>query len=143
MVEIPSGEVVISKKIGPWSSTGGANSFSLAIDTENMLAITSISGGFSQVDNTQKYRYWTADNYQVCETGSVHAIDLRTGFTVADCESIWKKHAENGTVCDDQDYDDYVDISWVNMSLCERARNGTQMLPANETCEEVCDLCGY
>eukprot|EP01084_Bolivina_argentea_P246898 413109_1 len=107
--EIPSGKTIIAKKVGIWS-TGGGNQWGVAVDAENLIVIVSVTGGNGRYD----YRSILADGTEICEnTGSVHAISLRTG------ETIWQMFNPWGTInnCSDEIYDNYVDKA-VNES-CE------------------------
>eukprot|EP01084_Bolivina_argentea_P245557 411104_1 len=129
VVEIPSGVVKISKKVGPWGIPGGANPFTMAVDEKNMIAIYTFRGNAGEIT----YRYKMADGTTVCDLGSVHAIDLLTGYT------IWQWIHPYGKIgdisCNNSLYDEYIDVT-VDGS-CERSFNGSNMLPANETCINV------
>eukprot|EP01084_Bolivina_argentea_P132399 233652_1 len=127
VIEIPSGAVLISKKTGKWSTMGGANQFSLSIDEVNRIAITSITG----YDDEIYYASQLADNNIVCEAGYVEAIDLNTGYTMY---QIMNPYSKIGNQCHDIKYDEYIDHSFVNKSLCERSLNNSNMLKPNETC---------
>ena len=90
-------------------------------------------------DETQRYRYRMADGVRICETGSIHAINLTTGYTVWQIVNPYGRLTRNEeAICDTAIYDNYIDWSWVNMSLCERATDGSDMLPANQTCQGEC-----
>eukprot|EP01084_Bolivina_argentea_P056865 103994_1 len=112
VVEIPSGNILISRKIGPWSTFGG-NTWSLGIDEHNMIAVTTITGGAES-------GYYLENGDYTCSTGSVHGIDLNSGNLIyqivnsygsfeinayADCNTTDAAHAfdvsvNNGTNCE-------------------------------------------
>eukprot|EP01084_Bolivina_argentea_P167561 290784_1 len=124
---LQSGKAIIAKKVGKWSTNGGGR-WGIAVDSENMIAVTTITGGGG--DNPIPYRYEMADGTVVCNrTGSVHAIDLHTGYT------IWQIYNPYGTFgynnCSDSIYDDYIDIAMQH--ACERDVNGNPMKNASET----------
>eukprot|EP01084_Bolivina_argentea_P129251 228299_1 len=131
VMEIPSGNVKIMKKVGPWSTSGGTNPFSMAVDEENMIAIYSIVGqkGFEYSSNDIiKYSYKMGDGTVVCDAGAVHAIDLNTGYT------IWQwinPYAKLNEECNSTLYNEYFDMTVDG--TCERAFDGTDMLSPNES----------
>merc|ERR1712228_183236 len=49
----------------------------MAVDEDNMIAIYSLRGY-----ETPTYKYELADGTVVCDAGSIHAIDLMTGYTL-------------------------------------------------------------
>eukprot|EP01084_Bolivina_argentea_P111878 199558_1 len=130
IVEIPSGEVKVIKKVGPWSSIGGLAPFNMAVDEQNMIGIVSIIGTSGEVNDFMPgiyYRYKMADNTTICGFGSVHVIDLNTGYTVWQ----WINPYSVYSSCNDTMYDDYVDITVDG--TCERGFNGLGMLPPKDT----------
>eukprot|EP01084_Bolivina_argentea_P147313 257771_1 len=116
--EIPSGKIVIAKKVGPWSIWGGSQ-WSLAVDPINMIAIVTITGG---VMGSHEYRTVLADGTELCNvTGSVHAIDLNNGDTIWQMASPW------GVInnCNDPIYDEYKDYA-VNASCETNVKDATE-----------------
>eukprot|EP01084_Bolivina_argentea_P098327 176709_1 len=107
VVEIPNGNVKIIKKVGPGAPMGGSAPFNMAIDEKNMIAIYSILGP-NQIDvwSNQlghnlypKYYEIMGDGTKICDSGSIHAIDLKTGYTR------WQwinPYGKRGEVCNDK-----------------------------------------
>eukprot|EP01084_Bolivina_argentea_P139653 245667_1 len=124
IIEIPSGNVKVSKKVGPYSFYGGGDPFSIAVDEENMIAIYSIKGTDFPI-----YRYEMADGTIVCDMATVHAINLTNGYTIWQWINPWGKIGIQ--MCNDTVYDEYIDMT-VNGS-CERAFDGSHMLSPNQT----------
>jgi len=90
MIDLDAMEVKLSKKVSPWGTQGGASPFSMAVDTEHMLAIYTSRGpgsaqGFidpnSQTDMVN-YLYQLPDGNTACGNGMVYAIDLLDGHIV-------------------------------------------------------------
>ena len=127
-IEIPSGEVKIVKKIGPWSESGGTSPFSMAVDEDNLIGIYTFRG---VEEFSRNYRYKLADGTAVCNSGSIHAINLTTGDT------IWQSVNPFGMVgdetCDNNSaaYDLYVDETIEGQ--CEQSFDGGRLKLANET----------
>eukprot|EP01083_Nonionella_stella_P298178 1012353_1 len=99
------------KKVGPWSTSGGTNPFSMAVDEENMIAIYSIVGqkGFEYSSNDIiKYSYKMGDGTVVCDAGAVHAIDLNTGYTIWQWINPYEKLNEE---CNSTLYNEYFDMT--------------------------------
>eukprot|EP01084_Bolivina_argentea_P030390 56328_1 len=124
IVKVSNGELKVSKKVGPYGIMGGLAPFSMAVDEENLIAITSYRGTQSPV-----YRYKMADDTIVCDIGSIHAIDLQTGYTMWQWINPYGKIGE--IECNSTIYDDYFDPT-VDGS-CERAFDGSPMLHPNIT----------
>eukprot|EP01084_Bolivina_argentea_P132400 233653_1 len=126
--DIESAELKISKKVGPWSEIGGGT-WSLAIDTDSMMAFATITGGAVR-SGYKIYRETLADGNIVCETGTLHAIDLKTGYTLYQIVDSYG-YLNNNSFCYSESFNSYVDVTIDG--VCERAFNGSEMLSASET----------
>eukprot|EP01084_Bolivina_argentea_P098021 176192_1 len=130
--DIITGDLIISKKIGISSDVGGGE-WSLAVSEKSLIAIATIVGG----ETGAKYKSILANNKSVCNSGVVHAIDLRTGYT------LWQSpnpYAVMNDSCDNindtthpKNYDNYIDYSVEFYGVCERDVNGNEMKSAHET----------
>eukprot|EP01084_Bolivina_argentea_P061367 112139_1 len=100
--EIPSGNVMISKKICLW----GGGQWSIAVDEINMIAIVTITG---KTSNILSYKYELMDGTIICgDTGTTHAIDLNTGYTIWQIANPWGTFNDK---CNDSIYDQYYDYT--------------------------------
>ena len=114
--EIPSGDVIIARKIGPWSG-GGGGQFSISVDENAMIAVITITGGLGT------YYSKLSDNKIYCG-GVTHAIDLLSGKLLYQIPNPW---ALTGNECrtispmnNNITLDEYVDYSIKNSAICER-----------------------
>eukprot|EP01084_Bolivina_argentea_P315914 547478_1 len=123
VASIPNGEVKVVKKVGPsWNNGGGL--YSMAVDQKSMIAIASITGG-------QRVRYKDANGRYICHSGSIHAIDLKTGYTI--WQSINPYGLFDESCLNDSQYDGYFDFYNDRYGICEFAFGGTEMKLPNET----------
>eukprot|EP01084_Bolivina_argentea_P267835 454766_1 len=130
VIELESGEIKISKKVGPWSPIGGAApDFGVTVDEKNMVAIYGIIGWPTNRVPGVSYLEILGDGTVICQTGSIHAINLTTGYTIWSWIHPFAKLNEECT--NDILYDYYVDVTVPG--TCEHAFDGSDMLPANET----------
>eukprot|EP01084_Bolivina_argentea_P262643 444218_1 len=130
VMELETGEIKISKKVGAWSTLGGGTPWNLGVDEENMIAIYSIIGNSADYWPEMNMYPWDvlADGTIVCNAGTVHAIDVNTGYT------IWSwihPYGKINSECNNTFYDNYVDITI--KGTCEFSFDGTEMLLPNET----------
>eukprot|EP01084_Bolivina_argentea_P139652 245665_1 len=128
IIEIESGNVKVSKKVGPWAILGGISPFSMAIDEENMIAMATIRG-----NSDPTYKYKMGNGTIVCDGGSVHAIDLHTGHTIWQWINPYSRIEDENMQCNDTGYHDIILLDNTNVGMCERSFNGSSMLFANET----------
>eukprot|EP01084_Bolivina_argentea_P292715 503302_1 len=105
--QIPSGKLMISKKIGPWSYAGGGQ-WSIAVDPDAMIAILTITGG-----SLPAYKQVLADGVTTTcwRTGTVHAIDLSNG------KLLWQSVNPFGSINNCSGFEEYVDKTMNN--TCE------------------------
>eukprot|EP01084_Bolivina_argentea_P030389 56327_1 len=129
IVSIPNGELKVSKKIGPWSTNGGLAPFSMAVDENNLIAIVSFRGPGWTMVTSPWYRYKMADGTIICDAGSIHAIDLTTGYTMWQWINPYAKMGINE--CNSSEYDNYIDPTVGG--TCQRAFDGSEMLLPNVT----------
>ena len=118
------------QKIGPWSEGGGTSPFSMAVDEENLVAIYTFRG----VEWT-RYRYELADGRPVCDSGSVHAINLTTGDTIWQWVSPYAMIGD--WTCDNNQeiYDSYVDVTLEGN--CQQSFDGGRMKEPIETIRNI------
>ena len=102
----------------------------MAVDTTNLISIATITGGLGPSD---RYPYKIGDNSIICDTGTIHAIDLKTGYTM------WQFVNPYGLPnnCSEDRYQEYIDWSWSEFDLCERAFDGSEMKNDTETVSNV------
>eukprot|EP01084_Bolivina_argentea_P262655 444243_1 len=125
----------IARKIGPWGFNGGGH-WSLAIDEQSHIGITSISGDeymTSWAGPYKTYRYKMANNIEICDTGSIHAVDLQTGNVIWQLINPWGKINNIQNCSQDRFYENYTDLSIDTAGICQTDPNG--ML--NETVQNV------
>eukprot|EP01084_Bolivina_argentea_P158314 275795_1 len=107
--EIPSGKLIISKKFASWTAVGN---FNMAVDEASMIGIVTAHGRGQQ-------RYRLNSNMMVCDqTGSVHAIDLRTGNT------LWQIVNPYGTINESRCYNDSLFVGYINRGINQSCEYG-------------------
>ena len=133
--KIPSGELFLASKIGPWSELGGGQ-FSMAISQDHLIGIAHITGGFGI------YYQQLADNEYYCG-GSIHAIDLRTGKQLYQIANPWALTGQN---CSTQTFMDtgvpiseYEDYTFKNSGTCLKG-DGEDLSGVNVYKYDISDL---
>eukprot|EP01084_Bolivina_argentea_P262651 444234_1 len=122
IIEIPSGNVILSKKMGGWSRDGGAPNWGVALDPQLGILVTANTGGRPYDDNRQNeytskpYKYFASDGQTiVCDTGMIYGIDLKSGNVLY---NIINPYGHMNEECNNVIYDEYVDIA--AEGTCER-----------------------
>ena len=102
----------------------------MAVDEKNLIAIYSFRGY-----ELPTYRYKLADGTVICDAGSIHAIDLKTGYTIWQWINPYGNIGKHCGSNHSEIYDNYIDVT-VEGS-CQRAFDGSKMLKPKKTVKNV------
>ena len=96
IIDLDAMQLKVSKSVSGWSNEGGASPFSLAVDSEHMIAVFTARGAGTDFF---PYRYTFSDGAIGCTGGAVYAIDLLTGYTLWEWEQpymLWDDECYEG-----------------------------------------------